>query len=116
MNKTIIIIAIILVLGFITNPSQERHKEIVLNKFKPEIISAFSENKDLEKITTGDVLGFMLGSSITEKFLDNLITVDNYYFFSLTNITWNKQTKTIGIGFFGNILFFKDLEKFKIRI
>lgn len=116
MKKYLIVIGVILGIAFFTNPKSQDHKELLLNKFKPEMISSFTEGKDVKNLTNADALSLFFGSKIAEGFLDNLVSVDNYLFFSITKITWDNETKAVAIGLFGNLILFKDIDKLKIRV
>lgn len=116
MKTSYLIIIAILIIAAITNPDEQRHKELLLNKVKPEINSAWKDEKDLAKINLIDAVDLMLGSSFIDTFLGNMLIIDNYVFFSITKATWQKETKVIGIAAFGNLLLFSDLDKYKIRI
>ena len=116
MKKGYLIIIAVIIIAVVTNPNERRHKEILMNKIKPEMIQAFMGEKEIEKMTNIDAISFMFGSNFIEKFVDNFISTDNYVFFSLTKATWDGETKIIGMGLFGNVFLFKDLDKFKIRV
>jgi hypothetical protein len=49
--------------------------------------------------------------SIVDKTVQELLTVDDYYFFSLTKISYQNQTKTIGIGAFRQLFLFVNLKE-----
>lgn len=116
MNKGLLIVLAVLIIAAFTNPDESRHKEILINKIKPEMVQAFFGEKDVEKMTNLDALSFMLGTTIVSKFVENVISVDNYVVFSLTKFTWDGETKTVAIGLFGNVLLYKDLDRFKIEV
>lgn len=109
-----------IIIAILTNPSQERHREVLKNKFTPELQKAFKQKNKKgirnDEMTNGEALGLMIGGAFAGSLLENLITTDNYILFSTTKLTWNGVTKVIGIGAFGNIFLMKDLEKFKIKI
>lgn len=116
MKNYLIIIGIILGIAFFTNPKPQEHKELLLNKIKPEMISSLTDGKNADNLTNADAIGLFLGSTIAEGFLDKLISVDNYLFFSITKLTWDSETKAIAIGLFGNLILFNDIDKLKIRV
>lgn len=116
MKRSLIVIFVILGIAFFTNPKPHQHTELLINKLKPEMVSALTEGKDIDNLSGIEAVGLMFGSQIAESFLGNLITVDNYLFFSITNFTWDNETNAIAIGLFGNLFLFKDFEKFRIYI
>lgn len=110
MKKSLIIIGLVVLIAVITNPSQEMHREAVKNK-----INAFLQ-KQMKKNSTdtnevGQALGVMIGGAFAGGLINNLVTSDSYVVFSLTKITWSGQTKVIGVGAFGNVFFFRELDQ-----
>ena len=97
----LIIIGILILIAVITNPNQDRHKELVISKFNSKMQTSMSETDNGWK-QAEHALGMLLGG----VFLENLINVDNYVLFSTTKITFGKETKLIGIGVFGNVFIF----------
>lgn len=116
MKKGYIIIIAVIIIAVITNPDEKRHKEVLMNEIKPEMIQSLTGEKEIEKLNNLDAISFMFSATFVEKFVDNFISTDNYVLFSLTKATWEGETKTIGVGLFGNVFLLKDLDKFKIRI
>src|SRR5690554_6336538 len=117
MKSVYIIIGIILLVAFFTNPGQEAHKDILMEKLKPELLEYyFDEREPDEYVSVGDALGLMIGSAFVERFMKNLVKVDNYLLFSLSKITWEGQTKVIGVGILGTVVLLRDLEKFQIEL
>lgn len=109
MKKNHIIILIILLISLVavlTNPNQDRHKEVVKNKINLYLQKSMKEgnadtNNEGEK--SGQAIGMMLGVVLVNQIIDNLVSTDNYVLFSMTKITWDGKTKVIGIGAFGNV-------------
>jgi len=116
MNRGFLIIIAVLIVAAITNPDEARHKEVLMNKIKPEMIQAFMDEKEIEKLNNLDAISFMFGTTVVQKFVDNIVSTDNYIVFSLMKATWDGETKIIGVGLFGNVLLLKDLEKFEIEV
>lgn len=99
-------IAIILLVAVITNPNQERHKEVIkekLNSYMHKTMSEGLSESDNEWEQAGQALGMMLGGVLIDKIISNAITTDNYVIFSTTKMTWKGESKVIGVGAFGNI-------------
>src|SRR5690606_1712354 len=116
MNRGFLIIIAVLIVDAITNPDEARHKEVLRNKMKLEMIQAFMDEKEIEKLNNLDAISFMFGTTVVQKFVDNIVSTDNYIVFSLMKATWGGETKIIGVGLFGNVLLLKDLEKFEIEV
>lgn len=108
-----IVVGLIVLIAVITNPNQERHKEAVKNKLNSYMQKAMKENltgnNDLQQ--AGQALGMMLGGAFIDRMIDNLVSADNYVLFSLTKITWDGQTKVVGVGVFGNVFFSSKLDE-----
>ena len=100
------IIMTILVLSFILNPDRSKHKEMVVSEVKPILM------EHLEKKTTSKLLLFFTGNLISsqiDKEIENQISVENYYFFSLTKAKDSSGgEKTIGLGVLNNVFLFID--------
>jgi len=108
------IIGIIVLVAILTNPNQNRHKEVVKNKLNSYIQKSMTESltetdNDLEQ--AGQALGMMLGGALVDKMVDNLVSTNNYLLFSTTKINWKGQSKVIGIGIFGNVYITSKLDK-----
>lgn len=111
---TIAIISLIILVAVVSNPNQDRHKEVIKNKLITYLQKSIKKGQtgpkdDLEEV--GQVLGLMLGGMIVDKILDNFMSTDNYVVFSTTKITWEGETKIIGIGAFGNVFITKELDE-----
>lgn len=114
-NKHIIIIfiGVLLIVGALTNPTQDRHKEAVKNKLNvimQKSIKDSMKNSDSGAEQIGSALGLMLGGAILDRMIESTISSDNYVFFSTTNATWEGQTKIIGVGVFGNVFISKEID------
>ena len=109
MKKTHLIIIIIVLIGLVavlTNPNQDRHKEVVKNKINLYLQKSMKEGNadtDNDEEKSGQAIGMMLGVVLVNQIIDNLVSTDNYVLFSMTKVTWDGQTKVIGIGAFSNI-------------
>ena len=111
---TIAIISLILLIAVLTNPDQNRHKEII----KTKLITYLQKSLDKDQAETRDewkqanqALGIMLGGIIVEKVLGNFMSIDNYVVFSTTKITWEGESRIIGIGAFGNVFLTRELDE-----
>lgn len=117
MRSVLVIIGIILLVAFFTNPDHETHENILMDKLKPELLEYYLGERGLhEDVSVGEALGLMIGSAVAERFVKNLIIVDDYLLFSLSKITWEGQTRVIGIGAFGTVFLARDLEKYQIEL
>jgi len=115
MKKVSLIIAVIvLMLAVFTNPKQDQHKEVLKTKFNTFMQKSMQENikeTDNEWEQAGQSLGLMLGGALINTMVDNMISSTNCIIFSITKMNYEGDSKPIGIGIFGNIFFFNDIDK-----
>lgn len=105
-NIILIVFAVIILAALLTNPSSEEHKQAVKSVINQVVQNSISENgSDMEK------LGILFGSSLAEKLIENSVTRDNYVVFSITKITWQGKSKSIGYGLFGNVFLSEKVNK-----
>lgn len=111
----IIVIGIVLV-AILTNPNQERHREVV----KSEILIYMQKSK-FDKLSEsetddgwtglGQALGTMISGMLVNGIVNNFISSDNYVLFSTTKLTWDGENYIIGAGLFGNVFLTKKLDE-----
>ena len=98
----------LLVIAFFTNPDEQAHKEALKTKLTEVIDESMAERQD-------DVVTFnawkLAGPQMTEVFLKNNFSVDDYKVLSLTKINWDNQSYIVGVGAFGNVWITKRLNK-----
>lgn len=107
------IIGVILLVAILTNPNQDRHKEVLKNKLNAVIQKEMANKADQSDDgfgQAGEALGMMFGSAIVDRMIDNMVSADNYVLFSITKITVKGESKTIGVGVFGNVYLVKELD------
>ena len=107
-------IGLILLVAILTNPNQDRHKEVIRAKFISFIQKSMSEalsetNNEWEQ--AGQALGVMLGGAMIDGIISNIVTTDNYVTFSTTKISWGGESKVIGVGAFGNVFLTGKLDE-----
>lgn len=109
MKKSYIILGIIglvLIVAVITNPNQDRHKEVLktkLNAYMHQSLNATQTESGDEWAQAGQALGLMMGGVMIENIIANMVSTDNYVLFSLTKINVDGKSKVVGIGAFGNV-------------
>lgn len=117
MKKNQIVIALIaflIIIAVLTNPNQDRHKEVVKTKINSLMQKSLSEEfSDTDDIwgNAGQALGMMFGGVVIDGIIANSVSTDNYLIFSTTKFTWEGDTKVIGVGVFGNVYISSQLEK-----
>ncbi len=89
-----------------TNPDEAKHKEA----FKQAIVNAVGVEEKASEATEGSGLEGMIafaGRSIVMQLADaaayTMLNVDDYVLFSLTRVTFDKETNIIGIGVMGKV-------------
>ena len=115
-NKHIglVFVGLLFIVAVITNPNQDRHKEVVKNKLNVLMQKAVKDsfkNSDSGAEQIGSALGLMLGGAMLDRMIESMVSTDNYVLFSTTKISWEGKTKLIGIGAFGNVFISDEIEE-----
>ena len=115
-TNTIILflLSILFLAAVLTNPNLERHKEVIKGKVIVHLQKSVKEglnDSSNEWKQAGQAIGMMLGGVFINGLLDNLVTTDNYVLFSTTKISWQGESRVIGIGVFGNVFITGEFEK-----
>ena len=111
--STLVLILIVLVAIF-TNPGSERHKETVkskLNVYLQKVMKDELKATSEEEQQAGQAIGLLLGGVIIDQIIDNTLSTNNYLLFSTTKISWEGETRIIGIGAFGNVFLTGKLDE-----
>ncbi|POY36413.1 hypothetical protein C3K47_11745 [Solitalea longa] len=113
-HVVLLIFSLIILVAVLTNPNQDRHKEVLKNKLNAYLQKSMKKSHTKSKNKweqAGQALGIMLGGALIDQITDNLVSTDNYVLFSTTKITWEGQAKVIGIGAFGNVFISEKVDK-----
>ena len=95
----IIISFVIILIAVFTNPK----KDDFTDKIYSEIY------KDYPIDTDSEYVGFeMLGLSLADKMLGNMLSIDNYLVFSRAKVSFLGESKTVAYGFFGQVILNKN--------
>ena len=108
------VIGLLLLIAVITNPNEDRHKEVVKAKFNSYVQMSMPKElseADDEGGQASQGLAMMLGGAMIDGIIANIVTTDNYVIFSTTNVSWEGKSKVIGIGVFGNIFLTGKLDE-----
>jgi hypothetical protein len=100
-------ISLLIICAIATNPSPERHKEAFKNKIYQYLHEPLSETLSNTKTIQDEsifTLEMLVGNTIYETLVDNLVSSENYILFSLTQISIAGESKIIGYGFLGNVM------------
>ena len=100
------VIAVILLAAYLTNPGEELHKE----KLKIKLTEVLDETM-LERQDNLIIFGAweLAGGKMVEAFTENYVSVDNFFFFSLTRLHWEGESYIVGIGGFRQVYITKRL-------
>lgn len=107
-------IAMLVLIAAITNPDTVRHKEAVKAKFDAYLQKAAREGiaeSDNTWEQAGQAIGLMLGGALVGYAVDNLVSTDNYVVFSVTKVSWEGESRIIGVGAFGNVFLSKKVDE-----
>ena len=94
MKKVIVGILIFVVLAFITNPNEAKHKEAVKREIETALNEEIGVNSEFLSAT------FSLGG----KAIGTIVKRKNNYLYSTTLIQIGEEKKVIGYGFFGFVV------------
>ena len=110
--STLVLILIVLVAIF-TNPGSERHKETIkskLNVYLQKVMKDELKEASEEERQASQAIGMLLGGAIIDQIIDKTLSTNNYLLFSTTKISWEGETRIIGIGAFGNVFLTEKLD------
>ncbi len=115
MKKVIITLLVLLgiaAVGVVSCPDKEAHKDAIMAVVKETINEEMkSEDDGLQGL---GVLFGSIGSSVAGYFIDNRLTVKNYYVYSVGKLkNLEGEDNTVSVGIFGHIFTVKkeDLKK-----
>jgi hypothetical protein len=98
----------ILIALMVTNPSIEDHRQEVLENYDEYAGMVNSNGPTNEWADAAQQIGLALGKTILEK----MVTRDNYYIFSISKLSFQDESRMIGVGFLGKV-FLKDYASMK---
>ena len=109
-QTTLFVIVTILLIAIFTNPSQEEHKEKVIETYNTYYQNSIEESHvNSENVFAS--LGSLLSKTLISTMIENAITRENYVVFSLTKITYEGNEKSIGYGVFGTVILSEKIEE-----
>lgn len=94
-NKYVIGALAVLTL-ILTNPSERKHQQQVMAAFSKNLSKSSSQN-------SYESAGRTLGLFFVEALIPKIVFRNNYVLFSLTEVTFQGQSKIVGIGILGNV-------------
>lgn len=97
---TIIGSIFLVLLLLLTNPSQDKHKLALKDKF----VSSITKELEEQKQKTGmEGLQSVVATIFIDNMVDKTVTSENWLLFSTTKITVEGNEKTIGFGILGHV-------------
>lgn len=109
-NYSIYVIIGLLALAFITNPGTQKHKDAVKEKIS-EAMNAEMKKNEMPGGEAGAAIGSAFGGALIDGIVNNLVSSDNYFVCSTTKVTFQGETKVIGIGLFGMVFLSDKLDE-----
>jgi hypothetical protein len=104
----IVIVVLVGVVMYITAPSEEKHKEVMMKAVR-EYIDEEAANRGFKDngITR---LGKNVVAQAVKTALNSKLKFDNYYLFNMTHVKLDGENKTLSLGIFGKVITFdKDM-------
>ncbi|SUJ15326.1 Uncharacterised protein [Sphingobacterium spiritivorum] len=94
-----LVLIILMITAFLTNPPREKHEEIIRDKAK-QILKEQLSYKHQDAFDFGMQL---FGDQMINQFMKGSVQIDNYFLFSTTKVRWENKQTVIGIGAFGKV-------------
>ncbi len=106
MKKNTVFLFILLalaVVAIVTCPDKEAHSEAIKDLASEIMNEKLYKNVETDEDAGVAMLGSMLGSGLAGLFIDQILTVDNYFVCSVGRITYKGEVKTVSVGMFNHI-------------
>lgn len=97
------IIGLIILVAVLTNPSEEKHKEIIQKEWI-SYMHDFIYTDDEDELR--QAFRAMFAEAAANYIITNVASTTNYVLLSTTEVVLNGEHKFVGIGFFGNVFIF----------
>ena len=101
----LVAVAAIAIIAAITNPKKEDHRDVLKRLITSKVIdnSADESSSQTNLEVAGSAIAMTLGMKAIDVMLESIVSVDSYVFFSLTRVTYQGDSRIIGIGAFDNV-------------
>ena len=100
------IIALVAVVAFVTNPNVDSHRAAMNQRATIVMSEVVAEQNILVQGAWG-----LTGNRLLTEFVNTSVTADNYFLFSITKINWDNESYSVGVGAFGNVFIFRQINK-----
>ena len=104
------VIAVVALVAFITNPSEESHREAVRNALETSMNNTIEEKTSDGLKGLGKALGNMFGTKLLDTVVNETVSRDNYGLCSTTKCRYNGEDYVVGLGLFGHVFVSSKLE------
>ena len=101
-----VIIALVAVIAFATNPDVDRHRAAMNQRATIVMSEVVAEQNILVQGTWG-----LTGNRLLTEFVNASVRADNYFLFSITKINWDNESHSVGFGMFGRVFIFRQINK-----
>lgn len=102
-----VLLLIVLLTSFTTNPTKEEIQEALNDR----IAVIFKKELGIKHDDAYELAMILYGNKIIEEVAGNYIEIENYYFFSLAQVSWRGDKGIIGGGAFRQIWFSKQIDQ-----
>ncbi|ARK09024.1 DUF4359 domain-containing protein [Fibrella sp. ES10-3-2-2] len=93
---------------FITNPKEDEHKSVMKTKLNALLMQSMKKEK-ADQMAQG--FAALLGPVFMDRLVEASVHRNNYFLFSTTDITLDKQTKTVGLGILGSVFLSSKIDE-----
>jgi len=110
LKRLFVLLLIVAVAAFITNPSEDDHKDAVKEKFGEAMKESMgSATTDFEKL--GQDIGMVFGGALKDQLVESMLISENYYVFSLSKVRWMGEEKLVSVGAFRYVFVSNKVKK-----
>ena len=102
-----VIIALVAVIAFATNPDVDRHRAAMNQRATIVMSEVVAEQNNL---AISGAWG-LTGNRLLTEFVNASVRADNYFLFSITKINWDNESHSVGFGMFGRVFIFRQINK-----
>lgn len=110
MKTRYVLLIILLVVLYVSNPSIKDHHSAVNVKISTLLKSEIGATDNAEK-SLGAEIGMLFGSSLIYGIVQDVIHREDYFLFSLTRFEFKGETTIIGLGILGKVYISDEVDK-----
>jgi hypothetical protein len=109
-----ILVLFIFIIALVSNPDTQAHKNTVkikMSNYVQEVLDNQLSGSTNIFGQLGLAFGKVLGGSVIDVLVNDMVSRGNYFVFSTTRIRWEGKNEVIGIGIFGNVFLNPRIDK-----